>query len=95
VSALYGQAIATSTSFSTQVAAAAALGANMVLVQADPAAATTPVGARFRLDGVAPTATVGWLIPSGQFFTMSVADASTALWIAATAGVTLNIWFHK
>jgi hypothetical protein len=95
VSALYGQAIATSTSFATQVAAAVALGANTVLVQADPASATTPVGARFRLDTTAPTATVGWLIPSGSFFTMSVADASAALWIAATTGVTLNIWFHR
>lgn len=95
VSALYGQAIASSTSFSTQVAAAVALGANTVLVQADPVAVATPIGARFRLDSTPPTATVGWLIPAGQSFTMSVADAAAALFIAATAGVTLNMWFFK
>lgn len=62
-------------------------GETMVIVQADGN------DVRFRLDGVAPTASVGFLIKNGTSVTMSAVDAAAAKFIQVSASALLNAWF--
>jgi hypothetical protein len=48
---------------------------------------------RFRLDGTAPTATVGFLIKNGTSITLSAADAAAAKFIQTASAALLNAWF--
>jgi hypothetical protein len=63
------------------VAANKALGANQVIVQADGN------DVRYRLDGTAPTTTVGVLLPKSTSIALNMQDAAAAKFIATAAAV--------
>jgi hypothetical protein len=87
VAASYGVAVTASTAL-PGVAAAKTDGATIAYVQADGGSV------RFRIDGTAPTATTGFLIPAGTVQPLNMADAATFLGIEASgATAVLNIWF--
>jgi hypothetical protein len=62
----------------TGVAAAVALGANIATIQAQTAAVS------YRLDGTAPTASVGVIIPINGTIALNMADAADARFISAS-----------
>lgn len=66
------------------VATSLALGANQAVVQAQTATVF------YRLDGVAPTASVGIQIAAGQSVALNMADAAAALFISATGGIAVT-----
>jgi hypothetical protein len=74
----------TSSTGLTGVAAAKALGANQAVVQAQTAAVM------YRLDGVAPTASVGVQIPAGASVALNMADAAAALFIGSGAALAVT-----
>lgn len=61
--------------------------ANAAIVQADGN------DIRFRLDGTAPTATVGIIIKNGTSITLSAADAKAAKFIQVAASGNANVWY--
>jgi hypothetical protein len=69
---------------STAVANAKAAGANQAIVQALTAAVF------YRLDGVAPTSSVGVEIPAGASVALNMTDAANALFISATGGIAVT-----
>jgi hypothetical protein len=76
----------TSSTALTGVAAAATKGANIASIQAQG----EPVF--YRLDGVAPTVSVGVEIPAGSSVALNMSDAANALFIS-TAGGLLAVTF--
>jgi hypothetical protein len=74
----------TSSTGLTGVAAAKALGANQAVVQAQTAAVM------YRLDGTAPTSSVGVQIPAGTSVALSMADAAGALFIGSGAALAVT-----
>jgi hypothetical protein len=74
----------TSATALTGVAAAKAAGANQAIVQAQTAAVF------YRLDGTAPTASVGVQIPAGSSVALNMTDAANALFISATGSLAVS-----
>jgi hypothetical protein len=73
--------VITSSAQLANVAANKALGAVQVIVQADGN------DVRYRLDGTAPTTTVGYVLKNGATLALSMADAAAAKFIATAAAV--------
>jgi hypothetical protein len=71
----------TSSTGLTGVSAAKAAGANQAVVQAQTAAVM------YRLDGSAPTSSIGVQIPAGTSVALSMADAAAALFIGSGAAL--------
>jgi hypothetical protein len=74
----------TSSTGLTGVAAAETAGANQAVVQAQTATVF------YRLDGVAPTASVGIQIPSGASVAFNMQDAANILLISAIGGIAVT-----
>jgi hypothetical protein len=47
--------------------------------------------ARYRLDGIAPTATTGVVVPTNGLVVLSRADAVASLWIQTASAALLNV----
>lgn len=74
-------AIVTSTALTVPASAV------QVIVQADG------MDVRYRLDGTAPTATVGVVLKNGTSIVLSKADAVASLWIQTAATAVLNVTY--
>jgi hypothetical protein len=74
----------TSSTGLTGVSAAKTAGANQAVLQAQTATVF------YRLDGVAPTASVGIRIPAGTSVALNMQDAANALFISATGGIAVT-----
>jgi hypothetical protein len=73
--------LASATGIGASVAAAKTAGATQAIVQALTAAVS------YRLDGTAPTSTVGVQLAVGQSVTLNMTDAAAALFISATGAL--------
>jgi hypothetical protein len=74
----------TSSTGLTGVAAAKTAGANQAILQAQTATVF------YRLDGVAPTSSVGIQIPAGTSVAFNMSDAANILLISATGGIAVT-----
>ena len=88
-------------------ATALPLGYQQITSLGSAASLTVPVGAtqvlivaetqsvRWRDDGIAPTASVGMLLPAGQFFYYKAGPLTAIQFIQTTATATLDVSYYK